>query len=156
MKKLSPSKIVTFFVILSVLWIALSDILLLRIPLDPQLAIAFSIAKGWLYVAVTAVFLYALISRYAAQRDSSKVHLRENRAMLAYILDTIPQSVFWKDRKSVYLGCNSVFAMAAGLDRPEQIIGKTDFDLPWPREEAEAYRADDREVMKNNRPKFHI
>lgn len=156
MKKLSPFKIVFVFVLLSGLWIAFSDILLLRIVPDPQLLTKFSIAKGFLYIVVTAVFLYTLIRQYASQRDSTEASLGENRAMLANILDTIPQSVFWKDRDSVYLGCNSVFARAAGLESPEQIIGKSDFDLPWPREEAEAYRADDREVMENNRPKLHI
>jgi two-component system, cell cycle sensor histidine kinase and response regulator CckA len=156
MKKLSPGRIVAVYVLLSGLWIAFSDVLLLRIVSDPQLITEFSIAKGFLFIAVTAVFLYTLISRYAAQRDRSEMNLRENRAMIAHILDTIPQSVFWKDHESVYLGCNRVFARAAGLEKPEQILGKTDFDLPWPREEAEAYRADDREVMENNRPKFHI
>ena len=156
MKKLSPSKIVMVFVLLSGLWIAFSDIFLVRIVSDPLLIAKFSIAKGFLYIAITAAFLYSLIRQYAAQRNSSEMKLIENRTMIANILDTIPQSVFWKDRTSTYLGCNSVFARAAGLKNPEQIIGKTDFDLPWPREEAEAYRSDDREVTENNRPKFHI
>ena len=82
--------------------------------------------------------------------------LRESRATLKLILDTVPQSIFWKDREGRYLGCNRVFATAAGLDDPARIVGKTDFDLPWPREEAEAYRADDRGVLENNRPKLHI
>lgn len=79
-----------------------------------------------------------------------------SKAMLSNILDTVPQSVFWKDTEGRYLGCNTVFALAAGLDAPAQIIGKTDFELPWPREEAEAYRADDREVLQHNQPKLHI
>jgi acyl-CoA thioester hydrolase len=49
-----------------------------------------------------------------------------------------------------------VFAKAVGLDRPEAVVGKTDFDLPWPSQEAEAYRADDREVMETKRAKRHI
>ena len=68
----------------------------------------------------------------------------------------MPQSVFWKDRDSVYLGCNDVFARAVGLDDPSKIIGKTDFDLPWPRSEAEAYRSDDHDVIINKHPKLHI
>jgi PAS domain S-box-containing protein len=82
--------------------------------------------------------------------------LRRSRNMLARTLDSIPQAVFWKDRASVYLGCNQVFARAVGLDHPEAIVGKTDFDLPWPRGEAEAYRADDRSVIEQGSPKFHI
>jgi two-component system cell cycle sensor histidine kinase/response regulator CckA len=82
--------------------------------------------------------------------------LSDSRETLNLILDTVPQSIFWKDLEGRYLGCNRVFAAAAGMGDPMQIVGKTDFDLPWPREEAEAYRADDREVIENNRPKLHI
>ncbi|WP_236025831.1 ATP-binding protein [Geomonas azotofigens] len=82
--------------------------------------------------------------------------LRQGRNMLAQIIDTIPQFVFWKDRNSVYEGCNVVFARAAGLERPELIRGKSDYDLPWLREESDAYRSDDRSVMDSNSAKCHI
>jgi PAS domain S-box-containing protein len=49
-----------------------------------------------------------------------------------------------------------MFANAIGLNSPEDIVGKTDLDLPWPRSEAEAYRADDQYVISNNAPKLHI
>ncbi len=91
-----------------------------------------------------------------AERRAVEEELRRSRNMLARTLDSIPQAVFWKDRASVYLGCNQVFARAVGLDHPEAIVGKTDFDLPWPRGEAEAYRADDRSVIEQGNPKFHI
>ncbi len=74
----------------------------------------------------------------------------------SHILDTIYQGVFWKDRESVYLGCNAAFAAAVGLDHPSEIVGKTDFDLPPPRAEAEAYRADDREVIETGTAKRAI
>jgi len=82
--------------------------------------------------------------------------IRKNRNMLAHIIDSIPQAVFWKDRDSVYLGCNKVFARRAGIGSPDEIAGKTDFDLSWLREESEHYRADDREVMEFDRPKLHF
>jgi PAS domain S-box-containing protein len=82
--------------------------------------------------------------------------LRHNQTMLASVLNCVPQSIFWKDCNGMYLGCNEVFAREIGLDCPEQVVGKTDFDLPWPRGEAEQYRADDREVMETGRAKRHI
>ncbi|MEL6333454.1 MAG: hypothetical protein AAFQ76_12780, partial [Cyanobacteria bacterium J06626_26] len=57
-----------------------------------------------------------------------------------WVLDYIPEAAFWKDRNSVYLGCNQHFSQAAGLASPEEIIGKTDFDLPWQPEETEWFR----------------
>jgi len=76
--------------------------------------------------------------------------------LLKNILDSIPQAVFWKDRNGVFLGCNRAFAQAMGLNSPEDVIGKDDLQLPWPRSLAEAYRADDREVMDRCRAKRHI
>ncbi len=90
------------------------------------------------------------------ERKRAEDVLRKSKAMLSGILNSVPQSIFWKDRNGFYLGCNEVFAQAVGLDRPEDILGKTDFDLPWAREEAEGYRADDREVMDTGQPKRHI
>ncbi len=90
------------------------------------------------------------------QRKQAEETLRKSQVMLTSVLNSVPQSIFWKDRDSVYLGCNEVFARAVGLQSPDQIVGKTDFDLPWPREEAEAYRANDREVMASNKAKRHM
>ena len=90
------------------------------------------------------------------QRAWAKDALQKNEVMLSLILNSIPQSIFWKDQNSIYLGCNKVFALEAGLEDAAQIIGKSDFDLPWSREESEAYRRDDREVIESQEPKIHI
>ncbi len=94
--------------------------------------------------------------RDISERKLAEESLRKSQHMLQHILDSVPQYIFWKDSASVYLGCNRVFAAAAGLSHPDQIVGKSDFDLPWLREESVAYRADDQEVMANNRAKLHI
>jgi len=80
----------------------------------------------------------------------------EDQSRQSIILDTIPQSIFWKDLQGRYLGCNASFARAAGLARPSDIVGKTDFDLPWPRSEAEAYRADDQAVISEGQARLHL
>jgi PAS domain S-box-containing protein len=93
----------------------------------------------------------------AQNRERKKLidDLSHSRSMLNTILDTIPQSIFWKDKNSVYLGCNRTFADSAGIGHPDLIAGKTDQDLPWKRE-AERYRADDHEVMTNGTARYHI
>jgi PAS domain S-box-containing protein len=72
------------------------------------------------------------------------------------LLKQIPASVFWKDTNSVYLGCNDAFAHSVGLSSPEEIIGKTDYDLPTTKEESDAFRADDRQVMQSKQAKLNI
>ncbi|MBW1780264.1 MAG: transporter substrate-binding domain-containing protein [Deltaproteobacteria bacterium] len=108
----------------------------------------------WRYRSV--VRLNKALRKNIAEREEAERALTKNRAMLRHVLDNVPQSIFWKDRDGVYMGCNNVFATAAGLDGPDQIVGKTDFDLPWAQTEAGAYRADDREVFNSGRPKAHI
>ena len=66
--------------------------------------------------------------------------------VLQGIIESLPLRVFWKDRELRYLGCNSRFSRDAGLKSPQALVGKTDFDMPW-KEQAEAYRADDEQVM---------
>jgi two-component system, cell cycle sensor histidine kinase and response regulator CckA len=76
--------------------------------------------------------------------------------MLQMVMDNIPQFIFWKNRKLVYLGCNHNFALAAGVGKPESIKGKTDYDLAWKKEEANFFRECDRRVMENDQPEYHI
>ncbi len=96
---------------------------------------------------------------YAAARDiteSKKAEqaLRESQQMLRSVLDTIPVRVFWKDRESTFLGCNRPFAQDAGLNSPEDLVGKNDFQINWA-EQAELYRADDRAVMDTGSSKLN-
>ncbi|MFN8453494.1 MAG: PAS domain S-box protein [Anaerolineae bacterium] len=79
---------------------------------------------------------------------------QQSQQMLQLVLDNVPQRVFWKDKNLVYLGCNRLFAGDAGLDSPEQIIGKVDQDMPW-QEQAELYTSDDRAVMESNTSKLN-
>lgn len=74
--------------------------------------------------------------------------LTESRRMLQLVLDTIPVRVFWKDRDSRFLGCNTLFAHDTGYASPDELVGKTDDDTVW-QEMAERYRADDRAVMES-------
>lgn len=82
--------------------------------------------------------------------------LDDSRKMLSQVLDSVPLSVFWKNRDSVYLGCNKVFLRYTGLTSQAEIVGKTDSDLPWSASDSASYIADDREVIETNRPKCHI
>ncbi|MCK9459597.1 MAG: PAS domain-containing protein [Proteobacteria bacterium] len=61
------------------------------------------------------------------------------------ILDAIPLGIFWKDKNSVYLGCNKWHADRIGLTTGE-IVGKTDYDLCWSAM-ADKYIQDDQAVM---------
>ncbi|MFN8179006.1 MAG: PAS domain-containing protein [bacterium] len=81
--------------------------------------------------------------------------LEREKAVLLGIISTIPHAVFWKDRESRYLGCNDTFCRLAGMERSEDLVGKTDQDCPW-RAQAADYVRDDREVIESGEPKLDI
>jgi len=57
--------------------------------------------------------------------------------ILEEIISNIPYYIFWKDKDLNYLGANKLFAKSAGYDNPEDLIGKSDYDCCWTKEEAD-------------------
>ena len=92
----------------------------------------------------------------AAASFCQTMTLFEQEQSLQTVLDAFPLSVFWKDRQSVYRGGNRRFLRDAGLQTTAELVGKTDYDLPWRLYETEVYRADDAEVIASGMAKLHI
>ena len=88
-------------------------------------------------------------------RDREK-DLETSRRMLQLVMDNIPVFIFWKGRDLVYLGCNNNFAIAAGIDTPENIVGKTDAELTWNTEIASFFKEFDQRVLETGKPELHI
>ena len=94
---------------------------------------------------------FSTFVRDITERRQTEMTLKHQSNLLADIIAIIPYSIFWKDRQSHYLGCNATFAREAGLDDPEQLIGKNDFDLQWTSEQARFFRRCDREVIETGK-----
>lgn len=62
------------------------------------------------------------------------------------LIEHIPQKVFIKDINSVYLCCNSNYAKDLNI-KPEDILGKTDYDF-FSEDLAKKYRQDDKRIME--------
>ncbi len=82
------------------------------------------------------------------ERRRAEENAWHSRNMLALVMNAVPQSIFWKDCNSVYLGGNAVFARWSGLAKPEDVVGMTDDDLPTGSNQAEARRRVDRAVIE--------
>jgi PAS domain S-box-containing protein len=87
-------------------------------------------------------------------RKTAEDELAQAHQMLELILDHIPQRVFWKDRSFKYLGCNRSYALAKGLASPQEIVGKSDYDINVTKD-ADRFRNDDRWVMDNDKAKLN-
>lgn len=90
------------------------------------------------------------------ERKKAEEALRDSRNMLQTVLDSIPATVFWKDCDSIYLGGNRTFLEDAGIKSSEELVGKSDYDLPWEKEQADSFREDDRRVMESGFPEYGI
>jgi PAS domain S-box-containing protein len=95
-------------------------------------------------------------SAYNAMKMNVLVRdMHQAQGTLQAIIDNIPRAVFWKDHDLRFQGCNRIFAEAAGAKSAREIIGKTDYEMPW-KAHADIYRKDDREVMMENKAKLNI
>jgi len=75
--------------------------------------------------------------------NSEQVHRR--------LIDTLPHQVFWKGLDHRYAGCNNMFARAARLHTPAEVIGRVDDEFPWAHNAARI-RAEDAEIMRSGTP----
>ncbi|WP_131782405.1 ATP-binding protein [Legionella gresilensis] len=76
-----------------------------------------------------------------------------DKYILLNLINHLPHAIFWKDCNLVFQGCNRIFAKKLGFSEPQDIIGKTDFDL-LPAEAAVKYRRDDKMVIESGRAKL--
>ncbi|MFA6957497.1 MAG: PAS domain S-box protein [Thermoanaerobaculia bacterium] len=88
-------------------------------------------------------------------RKQVEAALLESRQVLEGVINAIPARIFWKDLNLVYRGCNTAFAQDSGLADRNDVVGKDDFQMGW-HDQAEAYRADDRQVIESGVPKLLI
>jgi len=96
-------------------------------------------------LSLVAEAIWTIVQRKRAERQ-----LRESEEKHRTLLQSIPQRIFYKDTDSVYVACNESHARELGI-RPNQIVGKTDFDF-CPPSHAESCREDDRRIMAAGTP----
>lgn len=89
---------------------------------------------------------YLVVIRDVTARKGLEKEVQNKTGVLQHILDTVPSYVFWKDTNSHYLGGNKNFLHIAGLKSQAELVGKTDYDLPWKHFTRE-YQSDDKKVL---------
>lgn len=89
------------------------------------------------------------------QHRQNETELRKQKDLLTSIIQNAPMRVYWKDRESHYVGCNSQFAQDAGLTSIEELVGKTDYNISW-KEHAQRHRTDDQIIMGTGIPMLDV
>ena len=90
----------------------------------------------------------ATIIRDISEKLEAEKRLLGTQRMLRTIIDTTPSGIFWKDRDSKFLGANAKFVQDAGFQSPDDLIGKSDYDL-YSKEFAAEYVANDRKIFES-------
>jgi PAS domain S-box-containing protein len=89
------------------------------------------------------------IEIYRVEQNAAELQLVESYSLLTSLIDSIPDLIFYKDTKGIYLGCNKAFALFAGRDK-EEIRGSFDVDL-FGRDVAEFFREKDCHMLASGK-----
>jgi two-component system sensor histidine kinase/response regulator len=150
-------RIVFIYASVASLWILLSDEAVVLLFSEPAVIVRISMIKGWLFVAVTALLLYALMRRMLAkvdaahQRELALRFQRENALkLLEAIANTSDDGIIAKDINSRYIMANPAAERIVGISAVES-LGLDDYAL-LPAEAADRIVAADRQVMATDAP----
>ncbi len=100
-----------------------------------------------LLVPVSDLGYLNIYGRDITDRKLAEAALSLRESYLTAILENQPGLVWLKDKESRFLAVNQAFARSCGMERPEEVLGKTDLDI-WPKELAEKYLNDDKAVLR--------
>ncbi|RKZ52226.1 MAG: hypothetical protein DRR16_21400 [Candidatus Parabeggiatoa sp. nov. 3] len=110
--------------------------------------------RGVRQIDNTLDYIVAVVQDITKRKQAEK-KLQEKEAFLRLVIDKIPHQIFWKDMNGVYLGCNKHFAQSCYKKSPDDIVGKTDFDL-IAKEQAQSVQEIDRRLMETDIPEYHF
>jgi PAS domain S-box-containing protein len=85
------------------------------------------------------------------KRERAEEEAAFERHLLHSLLDTIPDSVYFKDARSRFLRVSRAMAERHGLGDPASVIGKSDFDI-FTEEHARPAFEDEQEIMRSEQP----
>ncbi len=121
-----------------------SKLALSGIQLQNQLTQRFAntFRTAWSIIFASAIILgisYAVLTRKVSEDITLQVdaidrvakELANEQLLLTYVTSSLPIPLYWKDAKGRYQGCSRAYAEWLGLTSVSQVIGRTDFDLPW-------------------------
>ena len=80
--------------------------------------------------------------------------ISEERQLLRTLIDNLPDYVYIKDAKGRFVLANVAVARQMRFSSPDEVIGKSDFDL-FPPELAERYRAEEEEMIRSGKGLFN-
>lgn len=107
-----------------------------------------TVCAGTIAAVIGSYYLTRKLGRALSRQTQVEKKLALERNVLRTVTDNIPDSIFAKDTEGHYLLTNKAFATLHGMKSPDELLGKTVFDL-FPKEQATASHMDDLLVMRS-------
>lgn len=95
--------------------------------------------------------IYRLTARMEEEKQKFKNELQSIHDYYEGIIALMPGHVYWLDRNNIFLGCNDLQAKNAQFSSRKDIVGKTNFDMPW-KDQAEELNKVNNLVMETGIP----
>ena len=115
------ARIVATYVVLASLWILTSDEILVLLVANPANRVSWSIAKGWAFVAVTALLLFAMIRKLTRQLEEQHQAILTGEAKYRQIVNGTHEGVWIVDGKGITTYANPRLAEMLGYPEGELI-----------------------------------
>jgi diguanylate cyclase (GGDEF)-like protein/PAS domain S-box-containing protein len=109
---------------------------------------AVNVVVGTVAAVVGTYYATRRLDRALSLQAQAEKKLALERNVLRTVTDNIPDSIFAKDKEGRYLLANKAFAKLHGMRSPDDLLGKTAFDL-FPKEQALVFHSDDMKVMRS-------
>jgi len=91
------------------------------------------------------------INRDVTDRRRAEQALEAERALLAALMDSVPDLIYFKDREGRFTAVNVAFARLLGLDSPAQALGRTTADF-FGRATFQAAQREEQQVLASGTP----
>ena len=112
----------------------------------------------WVEIAVSSLWelgetpaTFINIVQDISERKHVEDELFRERHLTRAVIDIIPDQIFARDRNSRFILSNLSDARAMGVQDPETLVGKNDYDF-YPPDIAASYQADNYQVMESGEP----
>ncbi len=89
------------------------------------------------------------------ERKRAEEALRQEQALMATLMENVPDAVYFKDAASRFIRVNHAMSRKFGLSDPAQLVGKSDADF-FSGEHAQQALADEQEIIHTGRPLLNV